>query len=95
MQDVARKIMSFAQGHGSPVVYVMSTSGAICNVTLRQQSISGGTITYQVAYTCMPVILYILSEQLEHNLTLYDKRLTVKSLLWNKNLVFVFYKFGV
>lgn len=36
MHDVAKKIMSFAQGHGPHVVYVMLANGAISNVTLRQ-----------------------------------------------------------
>lgn len=48
-QDVATKIMSFAQ-HGSRAVCVMSANGAISNVTLRQQSSSGGTVTYEVLY---------------------------------------------
>lgn len=48
-EDVATKIMSFAQ-HGSRAVCVMSANGAISNVTLRQQSSSGGTVTYEVLY---------------------------------------------
>ncbi|CAM6057102.1 unnamed protein product [Sphagnum tenellum] len=48
-EDVATKIMSFAQ-HGSRAVCVMSANGAISNVTLRQQSSSGGTVTYEGRY---------------------------------------------
>lgn len=47
MQDVANKIMSFAQ-HGPRAVCVISANGAISNVTLRQQSSSGGNVTYEV-----------------------------------------------
>jgi hypothetical protein len=48
MQDVGRKIMSFAQMR-SRAVCVISANGAISNVTLRQQATSGGTVTYQVS----------------------------------------------
>jgi hypothetical protein len=47
MQDVARKIMSFAQV-GPRAMCIILVNGAISNVTLRQQSTSGGTVTYQV-----------------------------------------------
>jgi predicted DNA-binding protein with PD1-like motif len=49
LQDVASRIMSFVQ-HGPRAVCVMSATGAISNVTLRQQSSSGGTVTYEVLY---------------------------------------------
>jgi predicted DNA-binding protein with PD1-like motif len=48
-EDVASRIMSFVQ-HGPRAVCVMSATGAISNVTLRQQSSSGGTVTYEVLY---------------------------------------------
>lgn len=51
MQDVANKIMSFAQ-HGPRAVCVISANGAISNVTLRQQSSSGGNVTYEVIVVC-------------------------------------------
>jgi len=54
-EDVARKIMSFAQV-GPRVVCVMSASGAISNVTLRQQSTSGGTVTYQGRYEILSLM---------------------------------------
>ncbi|KAJ7005576.1 AT-hook motif nuclear-localized protein 10-like [Populus alba x Populus x berolinensis] len=44
--DVSSKIMSFSQ-HGSRAVCILSANGAISNVTLRQQSTSGGTVTYE------------------------------------------------
>ncbi|CAK9251756.1 unnamed protein product [Sphagnum jensenii] len=48
-EDVASRIMSFVQ-HGPRAVCVMSATGAISNVTLRQQSSSGGTVTYEGRY---------------------------------------------
>jgi len=47
LQDVATKIMQFAQ-HGPRAMCVLSANGAISNATLRQQSSSGGTVTYEV-----------------------------------------------
>lgn len=46
-QDVSSKIMSFSQ-HGPRAVCVLSASGTISNVTLRQAATSGGTATYEV-----------------------------------------------
>jgi hypothetical protein len=43
MQDVARKIMSFAQV-GPRAMCIILVNGAISNVTLHQQSTSGGTL---------------------------------------------------
>ncbi|XP_024383308.1 AT-hook motif nuclear-localized protein 11 isoform X2 [Physcomitrium patens] len=48
-EDVATKIMQFAQ-HGPRAMCVLSANGAISNVTLRQQSSSGGTVTYEGRY---------------------------------------------
>ncbi|MCD7447884.1 AT hook motif domain containing protein, expressed [Datura stramonium] len=45
-EDVAYKIMSFSQ-NGPRTVCIMSASGAISNVTLRQTATSGGTATYE------------------------------------------------
>ncbi|KAJ6953252.1 AT-hook motif nuclear-localized protein 10-like [Populus alba x Populus x berolinensis] len=45
-EDVSSKIISFSQ-HGSRAVCILSANGAISNVTLRQQSTSGGTVTYE------------------------------------------------
>ncbi|XP_024371715.1 uncharacterized protein [Physcomitrium patens] len=45
-EDVATKIMQFAQ-HGPRATCVLSANGAISNVTFRQQSSSGGTVTYE------------------------------------------------
>ena len=41
--------MQFAQ-HGPRAMCVLSANGAISNVTLRQQSSSGGTVTYEVCF---------------------------------------------
>ncbi|KAG5542624.1 hypothetical protein RHGRI_022224 [Rhododendron griersonianum] len=45
-EDVSSKIMSFSQ-HGPRAVCVLSASGTISNVTLRQAATSGGTATYE------------------------------------------------
>lgn len=49
LQDVSTRIMQFAQ-HGPRAMCVLSANGAISNVTLRQQSSSGGTVTYEVCF---------------------------------------------
>ncbi|KAH6774085.1 hypothetical protein C2S52_002976 [Perilla frutescens var. hirtella] len=45
-EDIASKIMAFAQ-QGPRTVCILSANGAICNVTLRQPAMSGGTVTYE------------------------------------------------
>ncbi|CAA3018060.1 Hypothetical predicted protein [Olea europaea subsp. europaea] len=45
-EDVASEIMAFSQ-QGPRTVCILSANGAICNVTLRQPAMSGGTITYE------------------------------------------------
>ncbi|KAF5735872.1 putative DNA-binding protein ESCAROLA [Tripterygium wilfordii] len=45
--DVLSKIMSFSQ-HGSRAVCVLSATGSISNVTLRQFPTSGGTVTVEI-----------------------------------------------
>ncbi len=86
MQDVARKIMSFAQV-GPRVVCVMSASGAISNVTLRQQSTSGGTVTYQVSTLHLygHDIVHSVNKKLSPSLALYDKRLQLSLCSGYKN----------
>ena len=42
------KIMSFSQ-QGSRGICVLSANGTISNVTLRQPTSSGGTLTYEVS----------------------------------------------
>ncbi|KAH9541643.1 hypothetical protein CY35_14G076100 [Sphagnum magellanicum] len=54
-EDVARKIMSFAQV-GPRAVCIISANGVISNVTLRQQSTSGGTVTYQGRYEILSLM---------------------------------------
>ncbi|GAB2217332.1 hypothetical protein Droror1_Dr00000506 [Drosera rotundifolia] len=45
-EDIAANIMAFAQ-QGSRAVCILSANGAVSTVTLRQQSSSGGTVTYE------------------------------------------------
>ncbi|KAL7111248.1 hypothetical protein ACP275_05G076400 [Erythranthe tilingii] len=45
-EDIASKIMAFSQ-QGPRTVCILSAYGAICNVTLRQPAMSGGTVTYE------------------------------------------------
>ncbi|MCO5559417.1 hypothetical protein L7F22_013016 [Adiantum nelumboides] len=45
-KDVAARIMSFSQ-QGPRGICILSANGAISNVTLRQPSTSGGTVTYE------------------------------------------------
>ncbi|XP_059441545.1 AT-hook motif nuclear-localized protein 13-like [Corylus avellana] len=45
-EDIATKIMAFSQ-QGPRTVCILSANGAICNVTLRQPAMSGGTVTYE------------------------------------------------
>ncbi|GLT49269.1 hypothetical protein SLA2020_228380 [Shorea laevis] len=45
-EDVNMKIMSFSQ-QGSRAICILSANGTISNVTLRQPTSSGGTLTYE------------------------------------------------
>ncbi|QHO14113.1 hypothetical protein HN873_053354 [Arachis hypogaea] len=45
-EDVTMKIMSFSQD-GSRAICILSANGTISNVTLRQPTSSGGTLTYE------------------------------------------------
>ncbi|TQD76261.1 hypothetical protein C1H46_038209 [Malus baccata] len=45
-EDVTMKIMSFSQ-QGARAICILSANGTISNVTLRQASSSGGTLTYE------------------------------------------------
>ncbi|XVF50697.1 hypothetical protein PTKIN_Ptkin04bG0123200 [Pterospermum kingtungense] len=45
-EDVTRKVMSFPQG-GARAICILSANGIISNVTLRQPTSSGGTLTYE------------------------------------------------
>lgn len=47
-QDVTMKIMTFSQ-QGSRAICILSATGTISNVTLRQPSSCGGTLTYEVS----------------------------------------------
>uniref|UniRef100_A0A7I4ALV2 AT-hook motif nuclear-localized protein n=3 Tax=Physcomitrium patens TaxID=3218 RepID=A0A7I4ALV2_PHYPA len=48
-EDASSKIMQFAQ-HGPRAMCVLSANGAVSNVMLRQDSSSGGTVTYEGRY---------------------------------------------
>ncbi|XVF52371.1 hypothetical protein PTKIN_Ptkin05aG0013300 [Pterospermum kingtungense] len=45
-EDIASNIMAFAR-QGPRAICILSANGAVCNVTLRQPAISGGTVTYE------------------------------------------------
>ncbi|KAL5862497.1 hypothetical protein ACOSQ3_000011 [Xanthoceras sorbifolium] len=45
-EDIASKVMAFSQ-QGPRTVCILSANGAVCNVTLRQAAMSGGTVTYE------------------------------------------------
>ncbi|XP_022757438.1 AT-hook motif nuclear-localized protein 13-like [Durio zibethinus] len=45
-EDIASKIIAFSR-QGPRTVCILSANGAICNVTLRQPAMSGGTVTYE------------------------------------------------
>ncbi|XP_061338995.1 AT-hook motif nuclear-localized protein 6-like [Gastrolobium bilobum] len=45
-EDITMKIMSFSQ-QGSRAICILSATGTISNVTLRQPTSSGGTLTYE------------------------------------------------
>lgn len=47
LQDVMMKVMSFSQ-QGARAICILSANGTISNVTLRQATSSGGTLTYEV-----------------------------------------------
>ncbi|KAF7826033.1 AT-hook motif nuclear-localized protein 9-like [Senna tora] len=48
-EDIASKIMAFSQ-QGPRAVCVLSANGAVSNVTLRQPSTLGGSVTYEGRY---------------------------------------------
>lgn len=61
-EDVSSKIMSFSQ-HGPRAVCILSASGAISNVTLRQSATSGGTATYEGRFDILSLSgSFLLSE---------------------------------
>ncbi|OWM81155.1 AT-hook motif nuclear-localized protein 10 [Punica granatum] len=65
-EDVSSKIMSFSQ-NGPRAVCILSANGAISNVTLRQPSISGGTVTYEGRYEILSLSgSFMLSESGGH-----------------------------
>ena len=55
LQDIGSKITTFSQ-QGPRTVCILSANGAVCNVTLRQPAMTGGTVTYEVLliFSCYP-----------------------------------------
>ncbi|KAK1566441.1 hypothetical protein Q3G72_000007 [Acer saccharum] len=45
-EDIGSKIATFSQ-QGPRTVCILSANGAVCNVTLRQPAMTGGTVTYE------------------------------------------------
>ncbi|KAG5588986.1 hypothetical protein H5410_039500 [Solanum commersonii] len=45
-EDIANKIVNFSL-QGPPAVCILAATGVVCNVTLRQSIIGGGTVTYE------------------------------------------------
>lgn len=61
-EDIAAKILDFSQ-QGLRAVCILSANGAVSDVTLRQPSISGGTMTYEGQYEIISLSgSYLLSE---------------------------------
>ncbi|KAB2626273.1 DNA-binding protein ESCAROLA [Pyrus ussuriensis x Pyrus communis] len=61
-EDVWSKIMSFSQ-NGPRAVCILSATGAISNVTLRQPATSGGTVTYEGRFEILSLSgSFLLSE---------------------------------
>ncbi|XP_031501953.1 AT-hook motif nuclear-localized protein 11-like [Nymphaea colorata] len=61
-EDIASKIMSFSQ-LGPRAICILSASGAVSTVTLRQPSTSGGTVTYEGRFEILCLSgSYLLSE---------------------------------
>ncbi|XXG64368.1 hypothetical protein AAC387_Pa05g2341 [Persea americana] len=61
-EDVSGKIMSFPQ-HGLKGICILSANGSISNVTLRQSSTSGGTVTYEGRFEILSLSgSYLISE---------------------------------
>lgn len=46
-QDIAAQLIAFSQ-QGPRTVCILTANGAVCNVTLRQPAVTGGTVTYEV-----------------------------------------------
>jgi len=62
LQDASSKIMQFAQ-HGPRAMCVLSANGAVSNAVLRQESSSGGTVTYEVEGGSQSIDMIIMNLQ--------------------------------
>lgn len=60
LQDIASKILTFSQ-QGPRIVCVLSANGAVSHVTLRQPSVSGGTMTYEVYPVDLSLLIALLN----------------------------------
>ncbi|CAK7356161.1 unnamed protein product [Dovyalis caffra] len=71
-EDIASKIMAFSQ-QGPRTVCILSANGAVCNVTLRQPAMSGGSVTYEIlisdgkGHISNTILLHELSDALFEN----------------------------
>jgi len=77
-QDVTMKIMSSQQG--SRAICILSATGTISNVTLRQSTSSGGTLTYEVSSI---LFIYIKKSRVRSFVSLsYWEVCTIKSFVY-------------
>uniref|UniRef100_A0A5B7AKM6 AT-hook motif nuclear-localized protein n=1 Tax=Davidia involucrata TaxID=16924 RepID=A0A5B7AKM6_DAVIN len=65
-EDIASKIMAFSQ-QGPRTVCILAATGAICNVTLRQPAMSGGTVTYEGRFEIISLSGYFLLSESNGN----------------------------
>lgn len=49
-EDIVSRVMTFLQ-QGPPAVSVLSATGVVCNVTLRQSAMGSGTVTHEGRFT--------------------------------------------
>nr|KYP67062.1 hypothetical protein KK1_013382 [Cajanus cajan] len=57
-EDIAAKLMAFCH-QGLRTVCILSATGAICNVTLRQSETSGGGVSYEVLLDILKITVVI------------------------------------
>ncbi|XP_055819739.1 AT-hook motif nuclear-localized protein 10-like [Solanum dulcamara] len=62
-EDIANKVMTFSL-QGPRAVCILSGTGVVCNVTLRQSIIGGGTVTYEGQFNIISLSgSFLLSEK--------------------------------
>lgn len=61
-EDIVHKVMAFSL-QGPPATCVLSATGVVCNVTLQQTTIGGGTVTYEGRFNIISLSgSFLLSE---------------------------------